>query len=224
MLVCEFEMRLLRIAVLTAGVCLCLPGQDQPAKDVPTTEAKPIAPRATPGDYQGQAKAGDVTIAADFLGHAVPTPDLMLTDEEYVVVETGVFGPPNAHLQLSINDFSLRINGKKNALPSQSFVVLGKSLKDPEWQPPEPPAKSKSSLSTGGGGQGDSPPPIVHVPLPLQRSWEQRADKASLPTGDRPLPQAGLLFFPYRSRTQGIRSVELVYEGPAGKATLKLHP
>jgi hypothetical protein len=106
-------------------------------------------------------------------------------------------------------------------------VVLGKSLKDPEWQPPDAPAakQKSSSLNTGGGGgQGDSPPPIIHVPVPLQRSWEQHADKASLPGGDRPLPQAGLLFFSYRGRTQSIRSLELIYDGPAGKTTLKLHP
>jgi hypothetical protein len=227
MLVCEFEMRLLRIAVWGAALCLCAPGQDTPAKDAPATEARPISPRAAPTDYSSQGKAGDVTIAAEFMGHAVPTPDLMLSDEDYVIVEAGLYGPASSHLQISPNNFSLRVNGKKNPLPSQSFVVLGKSLKDPEWQPPDAPAakQKSSSLNTGGGGgQGDSPPPIIHVPVPLQRSWEQHADKASLPAGDRPLPQAGLLFFSYRGRTQSIRSLELIYDGPAGKATLKLHP
>ncbi len=231
-------MRLLRIAVVSSGVWSAslfsrAPGQEAPAakeaqvpevKGEAKTEVKGIPPRATPGDYQGQSKAGEVTIAADFLGHAVPTPEMMLTDEDYVVVEAALFGSSNARLQLSINDFSLRINGKKNALTSQSFVVLGRSLKDPEWQPPEAPTKSKGSLNAGGGGQDNSPPPVVHVPVPLQRSWELRAEKASLPGGDRPLPQAGLLFFPYRGRAQSIHSVELIYSGPAGQATLTLHP
>lgn len=217
-------MRLLKIAVLSAAICLCAPGQETPAKDVPIAEAKPLPPRAAPADYQAQAKAGDLTIAADFMGHAVPTPELMLTDEDYVVVEAGIFGPPNAHIQMLYSDFSLRINGKKNVLPSQSFVVLGRSLKDPEWQPPEAPAKSKSSLSTGGGGQSDSPPTVVHPPFPLQRAWEQHAEKAAFPGGDRPLPQAGLLYFSYRGMAKGIHSVELIYEGAAGKAVLKLHP
>jgi hypothetical protein len=221
-------MRLLRIAVLSMGVCLCVPGQETPGtKDVPTTEAKPIAPRAAATDYPSQGKAGEVTIAAEFVGHAVPTPDLMLNDEDYVVVEVAFFGAAGSHIPMSFENFSLRVNGKKNPYPSQSFVVLGKSLKDPEWQPPDAPAtkKSSSSLNTGGGGgQTDSTPPIIHVPVPLQRSWELRAERASLPGGDRPLPQAGLLFFPYRSRTQSIHSIELIYEGAAGKTTLKMHP
>jgi hypothetical protein len=40
--------------------------------------------------------------------------------------------------------------------------------------------------------------------------------------GDRPLPQAGLLFFPYRGKEDHIHSVELDYTGAAGKATLVL--
>jgi hypothetical protein len=50
----------------------------------------------------------------------------------------------------------------------------------------------------------------------------QRVQKASLPEGDRPLPQAGLIFFQYGGKTESIRSLELIYDGPAGKATLKL--
>jgi hypothetical protein len=52
----------------------------------------------------------------------------------------------------------------------------------------------------------------------------QRVQKASLPEGDRALPQAGLIFFQYRGKAQGIHSIELIYAGPAGKATLTLQP
>ena len=40
--------------------------------------------------------------------------------------------------------------------------------------------------------------------------------------GERPLPQAGLLFFLYRGKSEGIKSLELIYNGAAGKATLDL--
>jgi len=42
--------------------------------------------------------------------------------------------------------------------------------------------------------------------------------------GDRPLPQAGLLFFRYGGKTEGIKSIELIYSGAAGKASLDLQP
>ncbi len=211
---------------LILAVCLCLHGQNTPAKDA-QIEAKGMPPRAAPADYQAHVQAGTVTLAAEFNGHSVPTLQGTLSTEEYVVVETGLYGSPGARLKLSADDFALRINGKKTPLPSQRYVLVLASLKDPEWQPPVPAAsKSRGSVSGGTGQQSEAeaPPEPVKIPIEVQRSMAQRVQRASLPEGDRTLPQAGLLFFQYRGKAQGIRSVELIYSGPAGKATLPLHP
>jgi hypothetical protein len=99
-----------------------------------------------------------------------------------------------------------------------------RSLKDPEWAPPEK-AESKSKTSIGGNGQSDgSLPVIVHMPFELQRAMELKVQKAALPEGERPLPAAGLIFFQYRGKSKGIRSLELIYNGPAGQTSLFLHP
>jgi hypothetical protein len=50
---------------------------------------------------------------------------------------------------------------------------------------------------------------------------EQRVQKAALPEGDRPLPQAGLIFFEHHGK---VTSVELTYTGAAGTAILTLQP
>jgi hypothetical protein len=81
----------------------------------------------------------------------------------------------------------------------------------------------------GGGGKGEqgdanAPPAPVKIPIGVQRAMAQRVQKASLPEGDRALPQAGLIFFQYRGKAQSIHSIELIYAGPAGKATLTLQP
>jgi len=217
----------LTIGVLSAALCLCGQAQDTPAKGAPI-ESKGLPPRATPADYQAQTKAGTVTIAAEFAGHSVPTAQGPLTTEDFVVVEMGLFGAPGARMKISASDFSLRINGKKAPLSSLPYGMILSSVKDPEWQPPEPPkSKSKTGLNTGGGGdQADSnaPPPPVKIPIEVQRAMAQRVQKATLPEGDRALPQAGLVYFQYRGKTQGIRSIELIYDGPAGKAALALQP
>jgi hypothetical protein len=143
-----------------------------------------------------------------------------------VVVETGLFGSPDARLRISADDFSLRINGKKTALSSRPYGMVLSSVKDPEWEPPEKAAsKSKTSLDTGGGQGGSQEPPApVKIPIEVQRAMAQRVQKATLPEGDRTLPQAGLIFFPYHGGAKGIHSVELIYDGPAGKVTLALQP
>ena len=223
----------MRISLLRNGlwvVALCLGAQEQnpPTPAAAANEIKGMPPRGGPGDYQAHAAAGKVTIGAEFMRHAVPTPQGSFSNENYVAVEVGLFGAPGQRIQISVDDFSLRINGKK-ALPSQPYGVVLADLLDPEWEPPEPPKPKSSSLSTGGGDDsgrqpGDPPPPPPKMPLPLVRIMQQKVQKAAVPEGDRALPEAGLLFFSYRGQSKGIKSVELIYSGPAGKATLTLEP
>lgn len=185
-----------------------------------------MPPRSGPNDYQAHAPVGKVTWAAEFMGHSVPRPEGPLTTEDYVVIETAFFGPQGSQLVLSSDNFSLRVNGKKASLPSQPFGMVLATLKDPEWAPPEQQAEKKSKTSLGGGGDQNSngPPPPVHVPIELQRAMAQHVQKSALPEGERTLPAAGLIFFQFRGKTKGIHSLELIYSGPAGQATLKLQP
>lgn len=202
----------------------CAAGQAPPVKE--SAEAKGIPARTAPTDYQAHSTAGTVTIAAEFLGHSVPTQQGTFTTEDYVVVEAALYGPPGGHVRISFEDFSLRINGKKKPSPGQPFGMVFQSLKDPEWEPPKQEEKPKTSFGSGGGGNngGDSTPAPVHMPLPLQRAMEQKVQKTALPEGDRGLPQAGLIFFPYRGKPEGIHSLELIYSGAAGQTTFELQP
>ncbi len=214
----------LRIGACVTAFCLCVQGQDTPSKDAQINEEKGLPARATPADYEAHAQAGTVTVAAEFKGHFVPTLEGTFSTEDYVAVETGLFGAPGERIKLSIEDFSLRINGKKTLLSSQPYALIFGSLKDPEWAPPEAPeAKSKTSIGGGGGGN-DPPPPPPKMPMELRRAMEQHVQNVVLRQGDRTLPQAGLIFFEYRGKTQKIHSLELTYSGPAGKATLALQP
>ncbi len=199
--------------------------KDTERKEAPAPESKGLPPRAAPSEYQAQARAGAVTVAAEFMGHSVPTPEAIYSSEDFVVVEVGLFGPPQARATLSTGDFSLRLNGRKMLLPSQPYEKAFHSLKDPEWEPPKSENKSKTSIGDGGaGGNTDSAPAPVHMPLELRRAMEQHVQRSTMLEGDRALPQAGLLFFEYRGKTQNIRSLELIYSGPAGNATLALQP
>jgi len=184
-----------------------------------------MSPRGGPNDYQARARVGSLNIGAEFMRHAVPTPQGEFSTEDYVVVETGFFGAPGEKTKLSVQDFSLRVNGKK-AVPSEPFGVVLSNLKDPNWQPPEPAKPKSGGLSTGsqGGNPGDTPPPPPKMPLPLVHAMQLKVEKAAIPEGDRALPEAGLLFFSCRTQSDKIKSVELIYSGPAGKATLTLQP
>ena len=206
-------------------VAVCtLSAQDTTAASAHPIERNGMPPRSTPGDYPAHVQFGDrLTLAAEFAGHSVPRPEGPLSTEDYVVVEAAVFGPPEARVVLSPDDFSLRVNDKK-AQTSAPFVLVAHSLRDPEWIPPEQ-KKSKPKTSFGGGGGGEDTSTLPpKVPIELQRAWAQYIQKAAMPEGDRLLPVAGLLFFQYRGKAQSIHSLELSYSGPAGKTTLLLQP
>jgi hypothetical protein len=215
------------LSITLASVCLHAQEQTPAtaASDAQASATRGMPARATPADYQAHAASGPLTVAADFVKHSVPSPEGMLATEEYVVVEAGVFGPPGARTTLNPADFSLRINGKKT-LASEPYVSVFKSLKDPEWEPDIPVEKgSKTSIGSGGGGKNGNDPPVVpKPPFKLQREWNLRMQKEAFPEGDRTLPQAGLLFFKYGGKPSGIHSIELMYSGPSGKATLELQP
>ena len=146
-----------------------------------------------------------------------------------MAIEVGFYGPPDSKLVLSENDFTLRINGKK-PLAAQSWEETLRSLRDPDWIPPESSGSDskKTSLSgSGGGGSKDltaPPPPPPPMPPELRRAMSVRVRRDAMMIGDRALPQAGLLFFSYSGRTEGIKSIQLIYNGAAGKATLSLEP
>jgi hypothetical protein len=228
------EMRGTSITRVGLSICAVLgfavfraAGQEENPKEI---QAKGMPPRVAATEYQAQAQAGSVMIGAEFMGHSVPTPEHTFATEDYIVIEAGLFGPAGAHATLSRDDFSVRISGKKAALGSEPYELVLKTLKDPEWQPPESEESkdkgSKGGLTTGGGGGGgDKLPPVPpKMPFPLRRAMEQQVQKSAMEIGDRALPQAGLLFFRFAGKTDSIKSLELIYSGAAGKATLTLQP
>src|SRR5260370_18701827 len=187
----------MRVLIPSVFIALCLFAQSQ------KPEIQGMPPRATAADYQANAKAGSVTIGAEFLGHSVPTEQGTLSTEDYVVIETGLFGSPGARIKLSAEDFSLRINGKKTVLPSQPYGLVVKTVRDPEGETPAPTAsKSKTSIGGAGGGRGkgdpDGPPAPTPGPLALRLGAEQRVQNVRLPKASRALPRPRVTLFQYR--------------------------
>ena len=199
-----------------------LHAQNPPPEKPHPIEVTGVPPRSGPSDYAAHVQMNDFTLAAEFAGHNVPRPEGPLTTDDYVVVEVALYGPAGAKLNLSPDQFSLQINDKK-PFPAVTFVVVASSLKDPEWVPPDQP-KEKQKTSFGGGGGQDPAPLPPKVPFELRRKMAQYIEVNSLPQGEHALPKAGLLFFPFRSKTQSIHSMELSYKGPAGQGTIALQP
>ena len=184
--------------------------------------------------YPAQVVMGQRTLAAEFLVHSIPASQGIFVAENYLVIDAALFGQGST--RLSASQFTLRVNGKKAVLYPQTPGVVAASIKDPAWAGQRP----QTTVSGGVGNAGvtlGGPPRVERFPGdPTARrttpsgttprietvpdvSMEDQIELASFPEGDRKLPAGGALYFGYRGK---IASLELVYEGPAGHAELKL--
>jgi hypothetical protein len=195
--------------------------------------------------YPAHASLGNVTLGAEFLVHAIPTANGSYFSKEYLVVDAAFFPALPARLDLSASHFTLRVDGKKNVILTQDPGMVIRSIESPEW------TDRINPQLAGGAGIGDSTvifgprartgrfpgdptvrQPPISVP-PAQTSHDgtektpppppdKQIEAAAMPETERSLPISGLLFFAYKGKAEKIKSVELIYDGPLGKTTLKL--
>ncbi len=197
------------------------------------------APRTKAADYPVHVQLDTVTIAADYLVHSLPTASGTLIARDYLVVETAFFGPSMSRLRMSPDNFTLRINGRGTPLSTELSGMVARSIKFP-GEHPGLTAGANVGIGDGNVSVGPRPPPsqfpgdgnervptgqpTVTVQKEQDDTIEYRVQSASLPEGERSLPRSGLIYFPFRGKTKNIHSLELLYDGPMGKATLKLLP
>ena len=188
-------------------------------------------PKAQPSEYPVHtALDKGCELGAEYMVHSIPTPSGILIADDYLIVDVAFFGPLKTKLDLSSGNFVLRINNQKSAIQPNSAASVAASLKYPSFAQP-----SSGPAVTGGVGIGLGMPIPVSRPLPnpapadpngpareVETPLEERIEHAALVEGDQPTPASGLIFFPYRGRMKSIKSIELIYEGPAGKVSLKL--
>ena len=135
--------------------------------------------------------------------------------------------------------------GEPGATIGASVGNVGVIVGTPGQQPTRGQTGNPGGLETGGPpvpiGQRDPrvPEPNVRNTPPTQRVPEtpnpylidkapppptprEQVERAALPSGDVVPPVSGALFFAYQDKPESLRAIELLYDGPAGKATLKL--
>ena len=205
-------------------------------------------PKDKPEEYRASAKLEGRTIAADYLTRTffgdVQGKGQGFWTQDYLVVEVSVYSPSRDPQTIHAGSFTLRLNGKKQTLLPQSSNFVAASLRYPDW-------RMRPTLQAGGGigdagvrvggppvtGRfpGDPRPSQRRLPNPPQapqagspveqeplKTADQAALERALPEGERVPPVSGYLYFPYTGKVKKIKTLELLYQGPGGSATLKL--
>ena len=222
--------RVLLIAVLTA---------------LPVVEAG-TEPRKDAAEFPAHAKTESLAIGAEYLVRSFSGQGQTYVAPGYLVVEVAVYPVRPGEFTLSAGNFSLRINGKKALLMPQTPGIVAASLKYPDWE-----ERSGVEAGVGAGGAGvilgrprpmerfpdDTRPGRSRLPAPPRApapedpsglgksppvSAEELVVATALPEGEFRGPVAGYLYFAHKGKPKSIRSLELLYSGPAGPAALRL--
>jgi hypothetical protein len=187
--------------------------------------------------YPDRVALGTRTLAAEFMIHSISTPKGVYVAEKYLVVDAALFG--EGRLLTSAAHFKLRINGARQPIFPQTPEWVAVSIKDPAWANGTPQLTMGAGVGNAGVTLGGPPrverfpgDPTARRPQPAgtpakvesvpTASMEEQIQLASMPEGERRLPSGGLLYFAYKGKVKSLKSVELLYEGPAGEAGLRL--
>jgi hypothetical protein len=163
----------------------------------------------------------------------------MLMTPKYLVVDVALFGSACQRMTLTPAFFSLRINGSKQPTPAQQpFAVAYVMEAPPDDRSPELTLGRGDTAVIIGPNSGRRPanpadrripdtqryprPRPTDIPREPPLTPRQIIERAALPSGDVLLPASGVVFFAYPGKTESIRSLELIYEGPAGTIALPL--
>lgn len=197
-----------------AGLCLLVRAED---------------PRAKPTDYPAHAESDRVAIGAEYLMHSFSNGSQTYFLPGYLVVDAAVF--PKSPLVINEGNFKLRVNGGA-LLASQAPNMVAYSLESSGFtngsgMGSRGPVIGQSPNDPGYPGDGRTTAPVPQAPNPSEPTT--RPDKAgdvaihdALPEGEFHSAQAGYLYFPFGGKTKKIKSLDLVYEGPAGELVVKL--
>lgn len=194
-------------------------------------------PRPEPGQYPAHATAAGAALGAEFLGRYLPGDKGSLMTGAYLVVELAFYPRSPRPVPLSSGDFRLRLNGKLDLVAQSPGIVAG-SLRNPQWD-------GDRGVTVGGGvgpavivmGPNRRQPrfpgdPEVHPPVGGEKTSSadpnQEKDaggtalRQAMPEGAFARPVAGMLYFAWRDPVRKLKSIALVYDGPAGKLILPL--
>src|SRR3954447_24301928 len=110
------------------------------------TESKKSA-----SEFPVHAALGDADVAADFMVRLISYGRESFVTDNFLVVEVAIFPHAGKVFEVRANQFSLRVNGKKEALFAQTPGMVIASVKYPDW---ETQTGGIGEIGAGRGGVG----------------------------------------------------------------------
>ena len=102
-------------------------------------------PKANAEDYDVHAKAGPISIGAEFMIHSFSGDGQTYIANDFLIVEVALFPPPLidvkrpqdhkfGNVDVKSGEFALRVNGKMQTIAPVPPSTVVQTLRNPEWQ------------------------------------------------------------------------------------------
>ena len=184
-------------------------------------------PKTAATDYPASGAGLHTTVGADYTVRSVMAGSRSVFLKDYLAVEVALY--PARPIVAATSSFSLRVNGSKGVLFSQSLGMVTASLKYPDW---ESTGEKEATVSLGGadvvlGRQTRTPrfpddpttTRLPKAPADLDKPVHDAAfdaaqvvQEVALSEGPARHPLSGYIFFPYKGKPEKIKRLELVYQ------------
>lgn len=198
-----------------------------------------LDPRPRAEDYPHRAALGAAALGVEYHGRAFESQAGRFFTQDYLVVEAALF-PAAGPIEFAPSHFRLRLNGRGPELLPVTPGSVALAIRNPDQFEHRPQVVASGGV---GGGQvifgrprpverfpGD---PEARIPTPSGTRQASPAEEAaaSAEAAERfglsrvEAPRggaAGLVYFYWRGRHSKLKKIELIYDGPAGRASLRL--
>ena len=156
---------------------------------------------------------------AEFCGHSVPFAGTTYFAADHIVVEIEVLPDKSTPIPLTSGEFRLRINGRKDLVAPETPGTVAASLKYSDWsQRPQLEAQAGPVIMGRPRQQsrfpGDTRPgqqPDRSDDRPSAKTDAEAVIEAALPEGTTLGPTKGLVYFPYRGKLKGLKTIDLMW-------------
>jgi hypothetical protein len=183
-------------------------------------------PKPKADDYDVHVQAKNLAVGAEFMVHSYSRGEQMFIAPDYLVVEVAFYPPKGETFELHNADFALQINGKKQILKPEAPAMVVQEMKHPDWSRAEPNVYGGASSGNTGVMLGGPPVPPGTAPAPrvqIPRDNPSGVTKepvhpddllmqTALVEGPHHAPVSGFIYFPYKGKTNAIKTLELVYQ------------
>lgn len=199
-----------------------------------------LDPRPSAAQYPRQIALPKAALGAEYHGRAFDSKAGGFFTQDYLVVEAALF-PAGQAVEFSPSHFRLRLNGKNPELLPVTPGTVALAIRNPDRYEQRPGLVAGGGV---GGGQvifgqprraerfpGDPEARIpsrgptmeqAHAPEAVLTAAEAAENFGLSRTEAPPGGAAGLVYFYWRGKHARLKRIELIYDGPAGQAALRL--